>query len=363
MIPLVDLTRGETTTGQEIDAAIRRVSERGSYILGEEVTGFETEFSRYLGVDHVVGVNSGSDALFLALKCMGVGHGDEVCTVSHTFISTVDAIERNGAVPVFVDIDPVTCCMDPAMFKRAITPRTRAVIPVHLYGHPADLDPIREVAAGHHIAVIEDACQAHGARYRGRKVGGLSDMGCFSFYPTKNLGSFGDAGCVVTNNREYADRIRMIRNYGRESKHAYRCIGINSRLDEVQAAVLRAKLPYLDFWNDCRRSVARAYREGLEGTDLDLPTEQPYAYHVYHLYVVRSVHRDRISADLAQKGVQTGVHYPVPVHRQSAYRKYADIVTLPVTERIAGEVLSLPMHPWLEDREIDAVVRRLRTCV
>jgi dTDP-4-amino-4,6-dideoxygalactose transaminase len=363
MIPLVDLTRGDTTTRQEISAAICRVSERGSFILGEELAAFEAEFSRYLGVDHVVGVNSGSDALFLALRSLGIGQGDEVCTVSHTFVSTVDAIVRNGAIPVFVDIDPVTCCMDPGLLKRAITTRTRAVIPVHLYGHPADLDPIRELAAGHHIAVIEDACQAHGAQYRGRRVGGQSEMGCFSFYPSKNLGAFGDAGCVVTNNREYADRVRMLRNYGREEKHFHRCIGVNSRLDEVQAAVLRAKLPHLDTWNDRRRSVARTYREGLEGTGLGLPAELPYAYHVYHLYVVRSPHRDRLSTDLARKGVQTGVHYPVPVHRQFSYRDYADFFILPVTEQVAGEVLSLPMHPWLNDAEIEKVIRTIKSCV
>jgi dTDP-4-amino-4,6-dideoxygalactose transaminase len=363
MIPLVDLKREGTHAGELIDAAIRRVRDRGWYILGEELAAFEAEFSRYIGTDQVIGVNSGSDALYLVLKALGIGPGDEVCTVSHTFISTVDAIVRNGATPVFADIDPSTCCMDPDAFGRAITHRTRAVIPVHLYGHPADLNPIREQAVKYRISVIEDACQAHGARYRDRVVGGLSDAGCFSFYPTKNLGALGDGGCVVTNDYKLAERVRMLRNYGQKKKYEHQCIGINSRLDEVQAAVLREKLPYLDAWNDRRRSIARIYHNGLEGTDLILPAEEGYAFHVYHLYVVRSRHRDRLSAELMRMGIQTAIHYPIPVHRQRAYREYSGSVTLPETERAADEVLSLPMHPWLSDEEAEQVIRAVRSCL
>jgi dTDP-4-amino-4,6-dideoxygalactose transaminase len=361
MIPLVDLRREGSCAGREIDAAIRRVRDRGSYILGEELAAFETEFSRYIGVDHAIGVNSGSDALYLVLRGLGVGDGDEVCTVSHTFVSTVDAITRNGATPVFVEIDPVTCCMDPDAFARAITSRTRVVIPVHLYGHPADLGPIRDLATNYQIAVVEDACQAHGALYHGRRVGGLSDAGCFSFYPTKNLGAIGDGGCIVTNDHDLAEKVRILRNYGQKVKNEHQCIGINSRLDEVQAAVLRVKLPFLDTWNDQRRYVARAYREGLEETDLILPSEQMYGHHVYHLYVVRSRDRDRLAAHLNRCGIQSAIHYPIPVHRQMSYRLQEALTYLPITDHIAAEILSLPMHPWLTDEEIKEVTEAVKS--
>ncbi|MFA5295492.1 MAG: DegT/DnrJ/EryC1/StrS family aminotransferase [Methanoregulaceae archaeon] len=356
MIPLLDLKREASSAGRVIGAAIQRVRERGNYILGEELAAFEDEFSRFIGVDHTIGVNSGSDALFLTFQALRVGRGDEVCTVSHTFVSTVDAITRNRATPVFVDIDPVTYTMDPEAFARAITPRTRAVIPVHLYGHPVDLDPIRELAGDHQIAVIEDACQAHGAVYKGRRVGGLSDAGCFSFYPTKNLGALGDGGCIVTNDRDLAERLRMLRNYGQRGKYEHECIGINSRLDEIQAAVLREKLPFLEKWNHQRRRVAQAYREGLEKTDLILPEEIEYAHHVYHLYVIRSGDRNRLAAHFSHCGIQTSIHYPIPVHRQKAYQSDGVPKSLPMTDLVSDEILSLPMHPWLEEGEIDKVI-------
>lgn len=362
MISFVDLTREEVFIGRALDDAIQRVRNCGRYILGEELEAFEAEFSHYIGTRYAVGVNSGSDALLLSLRGLGIERGDEVITVSHTFISTVDAIVRNGATPVFVDIDPRTFCMDQDAVKHAITSSTRAIIPVHLYGHPVNLDPILELASEHQIAVVEDACQAHGSRYQGRRVGGLSDAGCFSFYPTKNLGGWGDGGCVVTNDSEVADRIRMLRNYGQEDKHNHRCIGINSRLDELQAAILREKLIYLDDWNNQRRAVAQSYHDALDGTSLILPVEESYASHVYHLYVLRSPHRDRLAAALAERGIQTGIHYPVPVHRQFAYRNYG-YASLPVTERVAGEILSLPMHPWMTGSEIEEVTRTVTECL
>jgi dTDP-4-amino-4,6-dideoxygalactose transaminase len=362
MIPFVDLTREEVLIGRALEDAVRRVRNQGRYILGGELEAFEKEFSRYTGADYAVGVNSGSDALLIALRGLGIKPGDEVITVSHTFISTVDAIVRNGATPVFVDINPATCCMDPDAVARSITERTRAVIPVHLYGHPVDLDPIREMASDHQIAVVEDACQAHGSRYRGRQVGGLSDAGCFSFYPTKNLGAWGDGGCVVTNNHELADRLRMLRNYGQEDKYDHQCVGFNSRLDELQAAILREKLIHLDAWNDRRRAVAQAYGDALESNRLILPVEETFARHVYHLYVIRSPHRDRLAKLLGERGIQTGIHYPIPVHRQFAYRKHRDTV-LPVTERVAGEILSLPMHPWMTGEEIAEVTRTVTACL
>ena len=252
--------------------------------------------------------------------------------------------------------------MDPNAVAQSITSSTRAIIPVHLYGHPVNLDPILELASEHQIAVVEDACQAHGSRYQGRRVGGLSDAGCFSFYPTKNLGAWGDGGCVVTNDPEVADRIRMLRNYGQEDKYNHRCVGINSRLDELQAAILREKLIYLDDWNNQRRAVAQAYHDALDGTSLILPVEESYACHVYHLYVLQSSHRDRLAAALAERGIQTGIHYPIPVHQQFAYRNYRN-ASLPVTERVAGEILSLPMHPWMTGSEIEEVTRTVTECL
>jgi dTDP-4-amino-4,6-dideoxygalactose transaminase len=362
MIPFVDLTREDAEMGMILDKAIRRVRNSGRYILNGEVKAFEVEFARYIGADYAVGVNSGSDALFLAIQGLGIKPGDEVITVSHTFASTVDAIVRNGATPVFVDIDPETYCMDPDAVVHSITQRTRGIIPVHLYGHPVDLDPIRELVTDHQIVMVEDACQAHGSRYHGRTVGGLSEAGCFSFYPTKNLGSWGDGGCVVTNDHALAERIRMLRNYGQINKYDHRCVGINSRLDEMQAAILREKLVHLDEWNDRRHAAAREYQDALEGFELILPVEKTFAYHVYHLYVVRSSRRDRLAAALTGSGIQTGIHYPIPIHQQYAYRKYGNTL-LPMTEQVAGEILSLPMHPWITLEEIYEVTRKVIGCL
>lgn len=363
MIPFIDLKRELTEIGDEIAPALLRVAERGWFLLGEETESFEEEFAAYIGTRHAVAVNSGSDALFLTLQALGIQAGDEVITVSHTFISTVDAVIRNGATPVFVDIDPETYCVDAAQIEARITDKTKLILPVHLYGHPAEMDAILAVATRHGLRVIEDACQAHGARYRGRKVGRFGAAACFSFYPTKNLGAYGDGGIVVTDDADLAARLRMARNYGQRRKYYHEFVGINSRLDEIQAAVLRVKLKHLDRWNARRRAIARNYDEGLQGSTLVLPHERPYAESMYHLYVVRCAERDRLQQQLLERGVHTQIHYPVPVHRQAAYAQLARDPSLPVTERVCGEILSLPMHPFLHDDEIEAILTAVKECL
>ena len=262
-----------------------------------------------------------------------MGEGDEVITPSHTFISTVDGIVRNGAVPIFVDIDPRTFCLDPAGIEERITERTKAIMPVHIFGQPADMEPIMAIAERHRLSVVEDACQAHGAQYRGRKVGGIGHVGCFSFYPTKNLGAYGDGGMVTTNDEEIAARLRLLRNYGQPRKYHHVLVGVNSRLDEIQAAILRVKLRYLDEWNERRRQLATLYSELLRNAAVATPVELPNVKHVYHLYVIRSKDRDALQRRLSQQGVQSQIHYPIPVHRQEAYAQIASGVELPVTDR------------------------------
>jgi len=351
MIEFVSLQQEYDAIADEIREAIDRVLQRGWFILGEELAGFEREFSRYIGAKAAVGVNSGSDALFLAVKALGIGAGDEVVTASHTFISTVDGIVRNGARPVFVDIDPTTFCIDPAKIEEKITARTRAIMPVHLYGQPAEMEAIMDIAQRHDLFVIEDACQAHGAEYQSRKVGSLGPVGCFSFYPTKNLGAYGDGGIATTNDEEIAEKLRLLRNYGQPRKYWHDMIGVNSRLDEMQAAVLRVKLRHLDEWNERRRRVAATYNELLRDTGVTTPVENPHAKHVYHLYIIRSKNRDALQQHLSRHEVQTQIHYPIPVHRQPAYAEIASAVDLPLTDRVCGEILSLPMHPWLKPEE------------
>jgi len=330
--------------------------------LGEELERFEDEFSKYMGTKCAIGVNSGSDALFLALQALGIGKGDEVITVSHTFISTVDAIARNGAKPVFVDIDPKIYCIDVTKIEEKITKKTKALLPVHLYGHPAEMDAIIKIAKKHNLPVIEDACQAHGAEYRGKKVGNIGDIGCFSFYPVKNLGAYGDGGMVVTNNSELARKLRMLRNYGQPKKYYHDFIGVNSRLDEMQAAILRVKLKNLDNWNSSRRRFAHIYDMLLKDADVVIPVEKGYAKHVYHLYVIRHKNRDRLQQHLSKNGVQTQIHYPIAVHRQKAYLNLGLRAKLPITEKISGEILSLPMHPFLKEDEIRTIAQCIRKC-
>ena len=355
MIPFVDLKREYTEISEEMSQAIQRVVKSGWFILGEEVKKFEEEFSKYVGTKYGIGVNSGSDALFLALKALGIGKDDEVITVSHTFISTVDAIVRNGAKPIFADIDLDTYCIDVTKIEEKITNKTKAILPVHLYGHPADMQEIMELAKKYNLFVIEDTCQAHGAEYKGKRVGSIGDLGCFSFYPIKNLGTYGDGGMVVTNNEELAEKLRMLRNYGQPKKYYHNFVGVNSRLDEIQAAILQVKLKYLDEWNGRRRKVARLYNEILKDSEIVTPIEKEYAKHVYHLYVIRYRDRGKLQQYLSEKGIQTQIHYPVPVHRQKAYLDLGVNDQLPVTEMICNEILSLPIHAWLKKEEVDDI--------
>ena len=358
MIPFVNLKKEYESIQNELNQAVNETLERGYFVLGEEVKRFEGEFSKYIGSKYSIGLNSGSDALFFAIKSLGIGNGDEVITVSHTFISTVDAIVKNGAKPVFVDIDPETYCMDASKIEDKITERTKAILPVHLYGHPANLGYILEIASEYGLFLIEDACQAHGAEYGGKKVGSIGDIGCFSFYPTKNLGAWGDGGIAVTDNEEIKEKLRLLRNYGQSQKNYHDFVGYNSRLDEIQAAVIRVKLKYLDYWNERRRKIAKSYNELLG--DVIKPLERDYAKHVYHLYVIRHKERDKIRQHLLNNGIQSQIHYPCPVHEQKAYSRLGYSLKLPITEKITDEILSLPMHPWLEENDVEMVCDSLK---
>jgi len=341
----------------EIDAAIQRVLDKGWYILGEETNAFESEFAAYIGVAHGIGVGSGTEALHIALFACGIGPGDEVITISHTAVATVAAIELAGATPVLVDIEPDYYTLDPARLEAAISPHTKAVIPVHLYGQPADLAPILEIARRHGVRVIEDCAQAHGAIYGGRHVGAWGDIACFSFYPTKNLGALGDGGMIVTNDSTLAERARLLREYGWAERYVSHIPGWNSRLDEVQAAVLLVKLRYLDADNAVRARRAREYDQALRDTWLVTPKRRSDATHVYHLYVVRCPGRDELQTWLKAHDVGALIHYPVPIHLQPAYQgRLRGGDNLPETERAAREVLSLPMYPELSEKELQMVI-------
>jgi dTDP-4-amino-4,6-dideoxygalactose transaminase len=359
-VKLVDLQREYSVIRREVMSRIEAVLERQMFVLGDELSRFEEEFSRYLGTKYTVGVNSGSDALLLAIKALGIEQGDEVLTVSHTFISTADAITRNRARAVFVDIDPDTYTMDVSQVDKLVGDRTKAILPVHLYGHPADMGPLTEVARKHGLHVVEDASQAHGAKYKGTNVGGMGDLGCFSFYPSKNLGAYGDCGAIVTNDEELAERLRLLRNYGQPAKYYHETIGVNSRMDEIQAAILSAKLGHLDEWNERRRRMAKMYNDLLSGASVSTPVERDYARHVYYVYVARCNRRAELQHHLSAKGIQTQIHYPVPIHKQKAYSTLSAGVSLPVTERVSREILSLPMHPWLRKNEVEYVAKAIR---
>jgi len=354
-IPVADPRAQYLAHAGEIDAAMRRVLESGRYILGPECEHFEREFAAFAGVQHGVGVANGTDALHLALRACGIGPGDEVITVSHTAVATVAAIELCGATPVLVDIDPVYFTMDPEELAAAFTNRTRAVIPVHLYGQPADLGRIVPMARERGIRVIEDCAQAHGATCDGRPVGSWGDLATFSFYPTKNLGAIGDGGIVVTNDPQLAERARAFREYGWSERYVSATPGTNSRLDELQAGVLRVKLAHLARDNERRRELAAFYDRALAGTDLVLPAVRPNASHVYHLYVVRSRARNALQQALEARGIGSLVHYPVPVHLQPAYRSRLRHADMRHTERAAASVLSLPMYPELSDDDAQYV--------
>jgi dTDP-4-amino-4,6-dideoxygalactose transaminase len=345
----------------EIDNAIQQVLERGWYILGDEVRNFEAEFASYIGLNHSIGLGSGTEALHVALAACQIGPGHEVITVSHTAVATVAAIELAGATPVFVDIEPEFFTIDPGEFEAAITPRTRAVIPVHLYGQPVNLDLIMEIARKHNLRVIEDCAQAHGATYRGKRVGSFGDISCFSFYPTKNLGALGDGGLVCTNDAELAERARLLREYGWAERYVSHVAGWNSRLDEIQAAILRVKLRYLDQDNQKRARVADQYGEALSDSELTLPKVRENATHVFHLYVVRSSRRDQLQEFLRNRGISALVHYPAPVHLQPAYQeRIARGNGLSQTEQAARDILSLPMYPELSDAEVQQVIESIR---
>jgi dTDP-4-amino-4,6-dideoxygalactose transaminase len=363
VIPFVDLKAQYRAIKPDVDAAIARVLESCEFTLGSEVVAFEEEFAAYCGARFGIGVNSGTSALHLALLAAGVGPGDEVITVPFTFVATVSAICYTGARPVFVDIDPHRYTIDPGAIEAAVTERTRAILPVHLYGQPADMDPILDVARRRGLVVIEDAAQAHGASYRGRPAGSLGTLGCFSFYPGKNLGAYGEGGMVVTSDPEYARTIRMLRDWGAERKYHHELKGYNYRLEGIQGAVLRVKLRHLEAWTEGRRAAAARYDAGLADAAVETPQAAADVRHVYHIYAVRTPHRDALQEQLRAEGIQTGIHYPFPIHLLPAF---ADLGyragDFPHAERAAGEVLSLPMFPELTPEQTETVcaaVRRL----
>lgn len=356
-IPFVDLKAQYAAISVEVDEALHSVVTNADFILGTDVELFEQEFASFCEADYAVGVDSGTSALELALRVYEIGEGDEVITVSHTFIATVAAISYTGARPILVDIDRDTYNIDAAQIEKAITSRTKAIVPVHLYGQPSDLDAVIEVARKHNLVVIEDACQAHGALYRGKPVGAIGDAGCFSFYPGKNLGAYGDAGMVVTNNRDIAERLKLLRNYGQPEKYQHTIMGYNRRLDSLQAAVLRVKLRHLGEWNASRQRAAMRYNELLKDVDsIRTPYVAEESSHIYHLYVIQHPQRDRLLSYLREQGVYAGLHYPTPVHLQPCYENLGmRSGSLPVTEALASQVISLPMYAEITTEQIDYV--------
>jgi dTDP-4-amino-4,6-dideoxygalactose transaminase len=370
VVPFLDLTRQYKRIKKEILSVTQRVYEKGRFILGEEVSAFEKEFSHYCGVRYGVGVGSGTDALYLSLKATGIGEGDEVVTVANSFVATALAISFTGAKPLFVDIDPKTYTMDPnrleLLLKRQKAKengrKIKAVLPVHLYGHPAEMDSIMEIADRYELIVIEDACQAHGAKYGRKKVGSFGAMGCFSFYPTKNLGGYGDGGMVVTNHKRHDQNLRLLRCYGEREKYQHVLKGHNSRLDEIQAAILRVKLKYLDQWNEERRRKAKLYTKMLSPLGVVCPSEKKGARHVYHLYTIKTRKRDFLQAFLKKKGIETLIHYPIPIPLQKAYRELGyQRRDLLLTNLWSRKILSLPFFPEIKEYEVEEVVEGIRS--
>ena len=361
MIPLVDLKAQHRTIKTEIFEAIDRVLESSQFVLGSEVAAFEAEFAAYSGARYGIAVNSGTSALHLALLAAGIGPGDEVITVSFTFVATVAAIIYTGARPVFVDINPSSYTIDVTQIENAITKRTKAILPVHLYGQPADLDPIIEIARRHKLTVIEDAAQAHGAEYKGRRVGSIGDLGCFSFYPGKNLGACGEGGMVMTNRSDYDRTIRMLRDWGQEEKYQHVLKGFNYRMDGIQGAILRVKLRHLKAWTEARRAHASRYDELLVGCGVHPPQAMTYARHVYHIYAIGTPERAVVQEALIKQGVQTGIHYPLPVHLQPAYAGLGySSGTFPHAEAAAQQVLSLPLYPEMSSETVQRVAGHLK---
>jgi dTDP-3-amino-3,4,6-trideoxy-alpha-D-glucose transaminase len=356
-VPFVRLDRDDPELIEELLDEVRTVATEGAFVLGAHVEAFEADFAAYCEADQAIGVASGTDALALALRALGVGPGDEVIVPANTFIATAEAVTIAGATPRPVDVDPATGLITAEIVERALHPRVRCVIPVHLFGATVDMDPLLELARDAEIAVLEDACQAHGARYKVRRVGALGDAGCFSFYPAKNLGAWGDGGAVVTNRPDVAERVRLLRSHGESPRYRHRAIGSTARLDGLQAAVLRAKLPRLDGWNDERRSAAAALRRALEPADVVLPAAPvDGGDHVYHLFVVRAADRDALREGLAARGIASAVHYPVPVHRTEAYAHLGfPEGSLPVAEALARDICSLPIFPGMDAGDVAAV--------
>lgn len=361
-VPFVDLHAQYETIRDEITDAMQKVLDGCAFVGGPFVQEFEEAFAQFCGCRFAVGVSSGTSALWMTLLCLGVGPGDEVITVPSTFIATAEAISLCGATPVFVDVDDHTQTLNPALLKNAITPNTKAIIPVHLFGQPADMDPIMRCAVKHNLYVIEDACQAHGALYKGKPVGSIGDAGCFSFYPGKNLGAYGEAGAVTTNNAELARKMSILRDHGQARKYFHSMVGWNGRMDGIQGAVLRVKLDYLESWNEKRRQHAAMYHDLLcDQEDVKLPAEMEYARHVYHIYAIRVRNRDQLLARLNEKGICCGIHYPLPLHLQEAYRSLGFTKgTFPIAEQCADELLSLPMFPELTRNQIEFVAHEIK---
>lgn len=364
MIPLVDLTAQYHSIKEEIDAAVHATLESGQFILGPAVTRFEESIAAYLGVQHAIGLASGTDALVLALRALDIGAGDEVIIPAYTFFATAGTVMSVGATPVFVDIDPVTYQIDVAQIENRVTAKTKAIIPVHLYGHPADMDPILQLARSRGLKVIEDNAQAFGATYRGKKTGSVGDIGCLSFFPTKNLGAYGDGGMLVTNDVALAERIRMLRTHGWKKKYYSEEVGYNSRLDALQAAVLQAKLRHVDLWNLKRREIAQRYTEHLSTLGVVVPVECDWGRHVYHLYTVRSERRDELQAFLRQNGIACEVYYPLPPHLSTPCKKlgYSE-GEFPCAERASQETLALPLYPELTGTQQDKVLNTVKEFV
>lgn len=360
MIPFFDLKKQYISIQSQIDNATRRVYASGWFILGPETEAFENEFAQYIGAQHCSGVNSGTDALHLAIRALGIGKGDEVITVPNTAVATVSAIEMAGATPVLCDVRQDSMTMDADSFASVITDKTRAVIPVHLFGQAAELDAIIGIARQYKLAVIEDCAQAHGAKYQGQRVGTFGDVACFSFYPTKNLGAYGDGGAIVTNDARLAEKVKLLRQYGWRARYESEISGVNSRLDELQAALLRVKLKHLDAWNTARRERAAMYTELLPNKRVAPPVEMPYAEHVFHLYVVQSAVRDYLAAFLKEREIGTAIQYPTPIHLQQAYQHLAPEGSLPVSEKLAREILSLPLYPELPLSDVRTVADAIR---
>jgi dTDP-4-amino-4,6-dideoxygalactose transaminase len=350
-IPLVDLKAQFDPLKDQIFIQWENILSSMRLFLGPNVQAFEKEFAAYCGTQYAIGVSDGTSAIQLALRALDIGPGDEVITVSHTFIATAEAILLTGASPVFVDIDPNAYTIDAQLVEAAISPRTRAILPVHLYGQCADMDTLMDIANRHHLAVIEDACQAHGATYKGRRTGSLGTIGCFSFYFSKNLGAYGEGGMLTTNDPYLASQVKKMRDHGSEVRYHHEILGWNSRLDEMQAAVLRVKLPHLDHWNERRRQLAGIYNKELGEMGITVPIEAPYNHHVYHLYVVRVPQRDNLRSSLSEEGIGTGIHYPIPIHLQKPFEQFSHN-HLPVTESVVKEIVSLPMYPELKNEQV-----------